>query len=256
MSVATTSPAGSAAGVLAGIPPIVAGALVEVVLAGRMPQPAVSAMSSGAGLVVGAWMLRRSLQRDARRDRILQAEPHPASRPTSRPTPETPLRSRAAATSVVTRTLLVVTAGFSFSLMDLLVSLTAYGTLFYTSPAAVYNSVLSTDGSDAAYDLAAPRGLVLSFLVMIPVAIWFAHRLRGAARVGLYIAIAMDTLGTFAIDLHMERRIGRHWVNGQDVRWLLLGALASIIACLIGRRLAARTQHRFDIVQAAQAEVT
>jgi hypothetical protein len=151
---------------------------------------------------------------------------------------------------------LVVTAGFSFALMDLLMSLAAYGTLFYTSPDAVNNSVLGPHGSDAAYDLAAPRALVLSFLAMIPVAVWFAHRLRGAARAGLYIAIAIDTLGTFAVDLHMERRMGRHWVNAQDVRWLLLGTLASIIACLIGRRLAARTQHRFDIAQAAQAEVT
>jgi hypothetical protein len=91
-------------------------------------------------------------------------------------------------------------------------------------------------------------------LLLIPVAAWFAHRLRGAARVGLYVAIAIDTLNGLAISLHMERRIGRDWVTSQDMRWLLLRTAASIVACLIGRWLAARTQHLYDAMQAARRE--
>jgi hypothetical protein len=256
MSVTAISTAtGSIVGALAGIPPILAAAGVEVMLADQMPQPAVTAMSSSAGLVVGAWMLRRSQQRDARQERGLQAPVRPGSRSApDRMAEGTTVRSRTPAISNVTRTLLVVIAGFSMMLLDLLASLTAYGTLSYTSPEAVYYSVLSAQGADAAYELAAPRALVLGFVVLVPVAVWFAHRLRGAARAGLYVAIALDVLGTFAITLHMERRMGRDWVTGQDMRWLLIGTAAWILACKIGRWLASRTQHRFDATQAARVD--
>lgn len=256
MSVTATSTAtASFVGALAGIPPILAAAGVEVMLADQMPQPAVTAMSSSTGLVVGALMLRRSQQRDARQER-LQAPVRPGSRSASDPMAEAAtVRLRTPAISNVTHTLLVVVAGFSMMLLDLLASLTAYGTLSYTSPEAVYYSVLSAEGADAAYALAAPRALVLGFVVLVPVAVWFAHRLRGAARAGLYVAIAMDVLGTFAITLHMERRMGRDWVTGQDMRWLLIGTAAWILACKIGRWLAAHSQHRFDATQAARMDV-
>jgi hypothetical protein len=253
---ATSTVSGSVVGAMAGIPPILAAAGVEVMLGDRMPQPAVTAMSSSAGLVVGAWMLSRSQQRDARQERGLQAAARPGNRTGPGRTAEAAaVRPRTPAMSNVTRTLLVVIAGFSIMLLSLLASLTAYGTLSYTSPDVVYNSVLSPEGADTAFELAAPRALVLGFVVLIPVAVWFAHRLRSAARVGLYVAIAMDALGTFAIDLHMERQLGRDWVTGQDMRWLLLGTVVSILACKIGRWLAARSQHRFDATQAPRLDV-
>jgi len=249
-SIATSSPAtSSATEVLVGVPPILAIGFVEIAL-GRtaLPEPGVHAVASSAGLVVGTWLLGRSHTRDVRRQHAGQAPPQHSDDATSRGSHRTaevsdsPL-SATVAPSVATKTLLTVLAAFTFWMLDVITSLIGYGTLFFESGDLLYRPV-TNDWNDDAFRMAAPRGTVLLFLFAIPVVVFFARRLRSAAQVGLPIAIGIYGVGIFASNLYMERRAGGEMVTSLTWAWMFAGVLALLVACAIGRRLAARTGNR------------
>lgn len=227
-------PEGSGRAGLAAVPPLLAsGAVTYMGTQLSWPAGTISTVASAAGIVVAALMLKTTGVSNAE----IRVE-QPPTRPGGASTSVT-----VSAPSTRAKVLLIVLAGLSFVLIDQLSNMVGYGSLFYDHQDKIHDFATGADDGHQAFATTLPRSMLVNFTLGIPVAIWFAHRLRSSARVGLYVAIAIDTMLSVFIALAL--------LNGTpftalDALAFFLGIISWILATFIGRQIAARTQSRFD----------
>ena len=221
---------------LVGVPPLIASAAVFMLLKGKVPDEALGGIATAAGSVVAWAMLAYSRRRESRR-----------AKATIENVSDRDAADAQLAQSMVPVALLAVLAGLVFTLVDAVGTVASYGFLLYSRSGsqALYDMLSGADDGGEAYGKTVIYGLGFSVALGIPLSIWFAHRLRSAAKRGLYLAVGIDVVLTLAINFAVG------FFDSQYALWFAIGTVAWLAVVVIGRWFASRTQHQFDMARAA-----
>jgi hypothetical protein len=225
--------------------PTAAGAVVHFVLGAAVgdensenASKLVEVVSAAAVILVGAPFARQAVQRDEQRA-VQLAESNVDSSGVS--TPSSP--SLIVPPSGATIALAAVLGAAAFWLLDLLISFAAYGSLGAFGEQVPYDDA-------GRYRTTAIRGLPVLLVGVFPIAVRLSHRLRDRAGGTLKAAVVLYVLAVIATN--------RLWAGGpfipEDIYIPILSCIAVYVACVLGRGYAARTQDRFDLIQAARLQ--
>jgi hypothetical protein len=240
-SIAGTGPGSHPSAAMLAIAPAGAGAVMHFLIrkvGGADAEELAKVASAAVAVLVGVPLTRQAIQRDEQRA-VRTAQSNASSSGAATPSPSRLITSPSAATVA----LAAVLAAAAFWLVDLLISFAAYGSLGAFGEQVPYDQA-------GQYRASAIRGLPLLLIGVFPIAVRLSHRLRDRAGGTLNAAVVLYVLAVIATN--------RLWAGGplilEDVYIPVLGGIAVWGACRLGRGYAARTQDRFDVLQAARLQ--
>ena len=239
-SIAGTGPGSHPSAAMLAMAPAGAGAVMHYLIrkvGGADAEELAKVASAAVAVLVGVPLTRQAIQRDEQR--AVRTAQSNASSGAATQSPPRLITSPSAATVA----LAAVLAAAAFWLVDLLISFAAYGSLGAFGEQVPYDQA-------GQYRASAIRGLPLLLVGVFPIVVRLSHRLRDRAGGTLNAAVVLYVLAVIATN--------RLWAGGplilEDVYIPVLGGIAVWGACRLGRGYAARTQGRFDVMQAARLQ--
>lgn len=220
--------------------PALAAATVEYGLkkaeAGEFSQVA----SAAAAILVGVPFARQSVRRDEQRA-VRSAESQARSSPSASMSSPNVIVTPSATTVA----LAAVLGAAAFWLLDLLTSMLGFGSLQF------FGGQLPDDRAET-YRALAVRAIPLLLVGVFLIAVWMAHRLHDRAAVALSTAVVLFVAAVLGTNLLFAELSEPPGLSAEDVYIPALSGVMAYVACLLGSRYAARTQHRFDAMRTAR----